>query len=55
MERSTVFASAVALLALAAAAAPADYTVMRRDLEPLRSDFNAAAGHVRAVLLVSPT
>jgi hypothetical protein len=34
---------------------PGDHRVLGADLEPLRSDFNAAVDHVRAVLLVGPT
>lgn len=57
MRTTICFASILASLSLNAgvAAAPSGHTVMGRDLEPLRSDFNAADGHVRAVLLVSPT
>ena len=33
-----------------------DYEVIAADdLEPFRSAFNAASGHIRAVLLVGPT
>ena len=32
-----------------------DYERLGADLEPFRSAFNAASGHVRAVLLVGPT
>jgi hypothetical protein len=31
------------------------YSVLGQDLEPFRSEFNAAPDHVRAVLLVGPT
>lgn len=31
------------------------YEVLSADLEPFRTAFNQASGHVRAVLLVGPT
>lgn|GEM_PF-6385672 len=34
---------------------PRGYVVLDQNLEPFRSDFNAKADHVRAVLLVGPT
>lgn len=34
---------------------PRGYAVLGSDLEPFRSDFNAKADDVRAVLLVGPT
>lgn len=37
------------------AAEPKEYQVVDPDLEPFRSDFNAASDRVRAVLLVGPT
>jgi len=37
------------------AGAGSSYQVLRDDGEPLRSAFNAAAGSVRMVVLVSPT
>lgn len=39
----------------AANTGPRGYEVLGQDLEPFRSDFNAKADHVRAVLLVGPT
>lgn len=57
MPRTICVASLLALLSLAAGAAFAQpsHTVIGRGLEPLRSDFSAADGRVRAVLLASPT
>lgn len=31
------------------------YVIVGEDLEPFRTNFNAASDHVRAVLLVGPT
>ena len=51
-------ASLFGLMTVAANAQPATapaHTVLGADLEALRSDFNAHADKVRAVLLVAPT
>ncbi len=45
------------MLALGACASPASepaYRVLNSDQEPLRSEFNAAKGKVRAIFLATP-
>ncbi len=40
---------------LALQAAAAEYVILGKDAEPLRTAFNADAGKVRVMMLVSPT
>ncbi|HEX9736965.1 MAG TPA: hypothetical protein VGG06_33785 [Thermoanaerobaculia bacterium] len=57
MPRTPYWTSIFTVLSLVAGpgAAWSGHSVIGHGLEPLRSDFNAARGHLRAILLASPT
>ena len=55
---AALLASTISICGIAGsalAAEPPSYKTMSKDLEPLRSAFNAAPDNVRAILLASPT
>lgn len=56
-SRKRVLLAPLLLVVLGASAGtpPAGHPTVRRDLEPLRSEFNREAGRVQLLLLVDPT
>ena len=55
LKNRTLLLAAVWVLASAGTHAAEGYLNIGSDAEPLRTAFNAAAGSVRVVMLVSPT
>jgi hypothetical protein len=57
MRRKSLSVLLVLVLTVAgcAGAPPASHSVLQAGAEPLRSQFNRDAGHVRIVILAAPT